>query len=54
MVDYKTDRVSDISQIHEKYDIQLSLYAEALEKIAKKRVKEKVIYLFSEDCVVKC
>ncbi len=54
LVDYKTDRVEDISQIHEKYDIQLSLYAEALEKIAKKRVKEKVIYLFSKDCVVKC
>ncbi len=54
LVDYKTDRVSNISEIHEKYDIQLELYAEALEKIAKKRVKEKVIYLFSEDSVVKC
>ncbi len=54
ILDYKTDRVSDISEIHEKYDIQLALYAKALEKIAKKTVKEKFIYLFSKDCVVQC
>lgn len=54
LLDYKTDKVNDLSEIHEKYDIQLALYAEALEKITKKRVKEKVIYLFSEDIVVEC
>lgn len=54
IIDYKTDNVKDISEIHEKYDIQLELYAKALEKIAKKRVKEKFIYLFSKDCVVQC
>ena len=54
LIDYKTDRVKEIDEIHQKYDIQLELYAEALEKIAKKRVKEKFIYLFSMDCVVQC
>ena len=54
LVDYKTDRVDEIEQIHEKYDIQLDLYKEALEKITKKRVKEKFIYLFSRDIVVQC
>ena len=54
LIDYKTDRVKEIDEIHQKYDIQLDLYAEALEKIAKKRVKEKFIYLFSMDCVVQC
>ncbi len=54
LVDYKTDRVNNLDEIHQKYDIQLNLYALALEKIAKKRVKEKFIYLFSKDCVVQC
>ncbi len=54
LIDYKTDRVQHIDEIHEKYDIQLELYAEALEKITKKTVKEKFIYLFSLDCVVQC
>lgn len=54
IVDYKTDSVKEISEIHAKYDIQLELYAKALEKITKKCVKEKFIYLFSRDCVVQC
>ncbi|MBS7298712.1 MAG: helicase-exonuclease AddAB subunit AddA [Eubacteriales bacterium] len=54
LIDYKTDRVQEIDEIHQKYDIQLELYSDALEKIAKKRVKEKFIYLFSLDCVVQC
>ncbi len=49
LVDYKTDRYSDISEIHEKYDRQLELYKYALEKITNKKVKEKIIYLFSTD-----
>lgn len=54
LIDYKTDRVDKIDEIHQKYDIQLELYADALEKVAKKRVKEKFIYLFSADCVIQC
>jgi ATP-dependent helicase/nuclease subunit A len=47
LVDYKTDRYDDVSEIHEKYDRQLELYKYALEKITKKTVKESFIYLFS-------
>ena len=54
LVDYKTDKVQDLEEIHQKYDIQVALYAEALEKITKKRVKEKFIYLFSRDIVIQC
>lgn len=54
LVDYKTDKVQDLEEIHQKYDIQLALYAGALEKITKKRVKEKFIYLFSRDIVIQC
>ncbi len=54
LVDYKTDRVRSLDEIHQKYDVQLGLYAHALEKIAKKRVKDKFIYLFSEECVIQC
>ena len=49
LVDYKTDRYNDVSEIHEKYDRQLELYKYALEKITNKKVKEKIIYLFSTD-----
>ncbi len=47
LVDYKTDKYSDVAEIHEKYDRQLELYKYALEKITKKTVKESFIYLFS-------
>lgn len=52
LVDYKTDRYDDESEIHEKYDRQLELYAYALEKITKRKVKEKIIYLFSKDTFI--
>lgn len=54
IVDYKTDRVNNEEEIHQKYDIQLELYAKALEKITKKRVKDKFIYLFSTESVIQC
>ncbi len=52
LVDYKTDVYHDPSEIHEKYDTQLSLYALALEKITKKSVKNKFFYLFFDNNVV--
>lgn len=52
LVDYKTDRYRNTSEIHEKYDKQLQLYSYALNKITKKCVKEKFIYLFFDDNVV--
>lgn len=52
LVDYKTDRYNDVSEIHEKYERQLELYKYALEKITKKTVKESYIYLFSTDSYI--
>ena len=47
VVDYKTDKVSDISELVKRYKLQLDLYAEALSSILSKKVKEKIIYSFS-------
>lgn len=49
LLDYKTDYVSDgkVEMIRERYKLQLAYYARALEKLTGKKVKEKVIYLFS-------
>lgn len=55
LLDYKTDKVSGengMEEIKEKYRLQLDLYAEAIEKITKKSVKEKYLYLFSVKSVV--
>lgn len=52
LVDYKTDRYKDISEIHQKYDKQLELYSYALNKITEKNVKEKFIYLFFDNNVI--
>jgi ATP-dependent helicase/nuclease subunit A len=52
LLDYKTDKVSSIEKIVEKYRLQLDLYAEAIEKITKKTVKQKFLYLFSVKSVV--
>ncbi|MBR4173649.1 MAG: PD-(D/E)XK nuclease family protein, partial [Clostridia bacterium] len=52
LLDYKTDAFSDISEIHEKYDRQLELYAYALHKITGKKVKEKFIYLFYDGSIL--
>ena len=48
LVDYKTDFVPDNNEsiLSEKYKIQLDYYAKALERITKKKVKEKIIYSF--------
>ena len=54
LLDYKTDFFSDISEIHQKYDRQLELYAYALNKITGKRVKSKYIYLFYDGSVTEC
>ncbi len=44
VLDFKTDRVDDISKLKGFYAEQLNIYAEAVEKIFNKRVKEKIIY----------
>ncbi|MGE5627307.1 MAG: 3'-5' exonuclease, partial [Solirubrobacterales bacterium] len=53
LVDYKTDYVDDSLNIAEKYKKQVDLYANALEKITGKTVKEKYLYLFSSSEIVK-
>jgi len=46
LVDYKTDNVKDTDTLVKRYNIQLSLYKEAVEKITKKKVKSCIIYSF--------
>lgn len=46
LVDYKTDHTYNGAELTEKYALQLNIYAEAIEKILKKKVKEKYLYLF--------
>ena len=47
LIDYKTDKAKQESELIDKYKIQLELYADILERILSKRVKEKVIYSFT-------
>lgn len=46
LIDYKTDRVQRESELISRYDLQIKLYAAALEKIFGKRVKEAYLYSF--------
>ena len=48
LIDYKTDYVAprDISKLKDKYEVQINLYAKALEKIKGIKIKEKVVYFF--------
>ncbi|MEG0370775.1 MAG: helicase-exonuclease AddAB subunit AddA [Clostridium sp.] len=50
LIDYKTDYVTEenIDEIHNKYKIQINLYAKAIEKLTGKRVKNKYIYLLGK------
>lgn len=47
VLDYKTDKVFRASELVDRYHAQLEYYAEALERLTGKKVKEKVIYSFS-------
>lgn len=47
VLDYKTDQVQRAKDLKEKYHAQLEYYAEALELLLGKRVKEKIIYSFT-------
>lgn len=55
LVDYKNDIVfdGDTASVIKRYEIQLSLYKEALERITGKKVKETYLYLFDIDRGVK-
>ena len=47
VLDYKTDRVKSAQELKEKYHAQLDYYAQALERLTEKPVKEKIIYSFT-------
>ena len=47
VLDYKTDRVKTGGELKEKYHAQLDYYAQALEQLTGKNVKEKIIYSFT-------
>lgn len=55
LVDYKTDYVEEGNEeeIIDRYRTQLNYYKEALEKVTGKKVKERYLYLFYIDKVVK-
>lgn len=47
VLDYKTDKVHDGSELVEKYQEQLHLYGRALEQMTQKKVTGKIIYSFA-------
>lgn len=47
VLDYKTDKVRFASELKEKYHAQLDYYAQAMEQLTGKKVKEKIIYSFT-------
>ena len=47
VLDYKTDKVRTARDLQEKYHSQLDYYAQALEQLTEKKVKEKIIYSFT-------
>ncbi len=53
ILDFKTDRVEDISELAHAYGEQLSVYAKACGKIFGKKVKEKIIYSFAKSDIIK-
>jgi len=55
LIDYKTDYVGEdgVEPIKDRYKIQLKYYEDALVKITGKKVKEKYLYLFYNEEVVK-
>jgi ATP-dependent helicase/nuclease subunit A len=47
VLDYKTDFVKTEEELRERYQTQIDYYAEALEKLTGKKVKEKILYSFA-------
>lgn len=52
ILDFKTDRVDDITVLKDTYAEQLNIYALACEKIFKKPVKQKIIYSFAKQDII--
>ncbi|MBO6215487.1 MAG: PD-(D/E)XK nuclease family protein, partial [Lachnospiraceae bacterium] len=54
LLDYKTDKVSSEEELRDRYNEQIALYAEAIEKSSGRSVKEKYLYSFSLDKAISC
>ena len=46
LIDYKTDHVKTKEELVQRYKKQLEIYAESLEQMTGKKVKERIIYSF--------
>jgi ATP-dependent helicase/nuclease subunit A len=46
LLDYKTDAVHSMKELWNRYETQLDYYAEALQNLTGKPVKEKLLYSF--------
>lgn len=52
IVDYKTDRISNLQELKDRYRTQLDYYEEAIGRLTGKRVKQKLLYSFAlEDTI---
>ena len=52
LIDYKTNRVKDVSDLASMYATQMKLYTLAIEKSYKKKVKNVYLYSFDKDMLV--
>ncbi len=46
LLDYKTDSVSAMTELWNRYETQLDYYQEAIQKLFGKNVKERILYSF--------
>ncbi|MDE6640210.1 MAG: helicase-exonuclease AddAB subunit AddA [Acetatifactor sp.] len=46
LLDYKTDAVSSLKELWNRYETQLDYYSQALSKLTEKPVKERILYSF--------
>lgn len=57
LLDYKTDRLFGIADVQlemrSRYEVQLSVYTEAVEEIMRVPIKEKLLYLFAAEKEIK-
>ena len=49
LMDYKTDRVDQISDLVSRYHVQLDMYAKTIHQLTGRMVTEKIIYAFHFD-----
>ncbi len=54
LLDYKTDVISSLEELVNRYKVQLDYYEEALTGLTGKAVKEKILYSFYLGCAISC